>query len=88
VVQQLAAGGRERVAGGRLLDHAGLGELAQAGGEDGRGDLVAALAQAAVGDGIVAQLPEDAQRPATAEQVEEVRDRVAVLDRDASILEP
>src|SRR4029078_5884631 len=88
LVEQLAAGGRQRVAGVRLLDDAPRDELAQAGGEDRGGDLVAALAQAPVGDRVVAQLPQHAQRPAAAEEVEQVGDGVAVLDRHASILEP
>lgn len=56
-------------------EDAGFAELAQAVVEHAGGELVAARAQLAEGEGLSAQLPEDAQRPASAEQIEEHHER-------------
>ena len=79
MLQELTAGGRESVHAVALLDDAGVAELAQTLGEDRGRHFLAARPQLGVAQRVVAQLPEHAQRPAAAEEVEEARDGMPML---------
>ncbi len=76
--EQFTALSGEGITGGGVLGQPGRREVAQASRQDAGGHLTAGGTQRSEWLRVLAQLPQDPQRPAASEEIEQVADRVAM----------